>query len=469
MKKQNAYKKDFLPYAFAAFLIGTVGGFSTILGPNFVQELKLDYNQTTWTALAQAMATAAWAPLLGKMGDLIGQKRTLILGIGIFTLGNAMSALAHSLTVMLAARFAVGLGTAAMAPVILAFILTRFPKNQVTRGFSLYMLISSGSVIAGPTLGSLLAQALSWRAVMWLCTGLSFLIFAICLFFRSEDPSATGQIPARFDTTGGILTVLFFSFLLCIPSFGQNFGWHSKPFLGVLLAGFLSLSGLLLAENRAQHPLLPGMFIRQKTFFLSVMALFLTQGLMQANMTNMMIFVNYTHPSNTVISGYAISVMYLGMALGAVFLGPLADRIQPKHVLTGSLLLTGLGCGILLFLTETVSVWILMASLGILGFGLGGNGTVFMKVVLSGIPPEMAGSGTGIYGLFRDLSAPFGVAVLVPLFTNGITRLMETGFRGPEAAVQSMHMLSAVELACIAGGIGAVRCLPKNRLTGEEL
>ena len=77
--------------------------------------------------------------------------------------------------------------------------------------------------------------------------------------------------------------------------------------------------------------------MKRKAFILPVIALFLTQGLMQANMTDMIVFVNYTQPENAVISGYAISIMYLGMSIGSVILGPLADRFEPKFILTGSL------------------------------------------------------------------------------------------------------------------------------------
>ena len=174
-------------------------------------------------------------------------------------------------------------------------------------------------------------------------------------------------------------------------------------------------------------------------------------------------FVNYTQPNNTAISGYAISVMYVGMSLGAVILGPLADKFEPKRVLAGSFLLTGIGCGILLLFTERTSVFLLMASLGVLGFGLGGNGTIFMKVVLSGLTPQQAGAGTGTYGLFRDLAAPFGVAVFVPLFTNRITAKISAGTAEAAAAVSSIHFLAVAQLLCVALGIVAVLLLPKRK------
>ena len=462
-----AYKRGFIPYALAALLIGLVGGFSTVLGPAFVQDIGIAYNNTTWTALAQAMSTAACAPILGKVGDVIGRRKTLLGGIAVFTLGNVLSALANSLVFMLAARFIVGIGTAAMGPVILAYIATEFPQDKIAKGFSLYMLLSSASVIIGPTIGGLIVSVYGWRTMLWVCVAICAGIFTACALISRNQTSARKPLQ-NFDVTGAVLILIFFSLLLCIPSFGQNIGWASTPFVVVLVLAIVSLVGLVVAQRKSPYPILAGSFIKRSAFILSVLALFLTQGLMQANMTNTIVFVNYTQPNNTAISGYAISVMYVGMSLGAVILGPLADRFAPKRILFGSFLLTGIGCGLLLLFTEVTSALVLMASLGILGFGLGGNGTIFMKVVLSGLPQEEAGAGTGTYGLFRDLAAPFGVAVFVPLFTNQITSRIATGAAAPAAAVASIHFLAAAELLCVALGIVAVAFLPKQKAIKES-
>ena len=461
MKHNISYKKGFIPYALAALLIGLVGGFSTVLGPAFVQDLGIAYNNTTWTALAQAISTAACAPILGKVGDMIGRRRTLLLGIAVFTLGNVMSAMASSLLFMMAARFIVGIGTAAMGPVILAYIATEFPQDKIAKGFSLYMLLSSASVIVGPTVGGLLVSGYGWRTMLCVCAAICIGIFAACAL-TSGSQASTGKALQNFDVSGAVLILIFFSLLLCVPSFGQNFGWTSTPFSVVLVLAIVSLVLLVFAERKSIHPILLGSFIKRRAFILSIIALFLTQGLMQANMTNTIVFVNYTQPNNTAISGYSISVMYVGMSLGAVLLGPLADKFNPKRILLASFLLTGIGCAILLLFTEVTSVFVLMASLGVLGFGLGGNGTIFMKVVLSGLPPKEAGSGTGTYGLFRDLAAPFGVAVFVPLFTNQIAARIVAGTAEAMAAVASIHFLAIAEIICVAFGIAAVALLPKQ-------
>ena len=461
---ENIFKKShikgFTPYALAAFLVGLVGGFTSLFSPAFVEELNLPYNNTTWTALAMAMSTAAFAPVLGKLGDLIGRKITLLIGIAIFTFGSVLTAIAQTLFFMLAARFIVGIGTAAIAPVVISYILTEFPQDKIAKGFALYMFISSVSVIFGPTLGGLIIKYYGWRAMIWVCVALSAVVFLFCLAIGDKKASVKKGIK-NFDGVGAVFILIFFSLLLCVPSFGQNFGWQSKLFFMVLVAAMISGIGLYIAEKKARNPIIQWGFIKRKAFVLSVIALFLTQGLMQANMTNIIVFINYTQPENSVISGYAISIMYIGMSLGAVILGPLADRYEPKKVLVGSLILTGIGCAVMLLFSQNTSVLLFAASLGLLGFGLGGNGTIFMKVVLSGVPAKNSGAGTGIYGLFRDLAAPFGVAVFVPMFTNSVANLINAGTAEITAAIDSVKLLSVVELVCIAIGIFTVLFLPQ--------
>ena len=461
---ENIFKKShikgFTPYALAAFLVGLVGGFTSLFSPAFVEEMNLPYNNTTWTALSMAMSAAAFAPVLGKFGDIIGRRITLLIGIAVFLLGNILTAIAHSLLFMLVARFIVGIGSAAIAPVVISYIVTEFPPDKIAKGFALYMFISSISVIFGPTVGGLVIKYYGWRTMIWICAVLSATVFILCLLIRDKKGSVRRKIE-NFDSIGAVFILVFFSLVLCVPSFGQNFGWQSKLFLTVLIAAVISGVGLYLSEKKAANPILKQSFIKRKAFILSVLALFLTQGLMQANMTNVIVFVNYTQPQNSVISGYAISIMYIGMSLGAVILGPLADRYEPKKVLVGSLALTGIGCAVMLLFSADTSVLLLAASLGILGFGLGGNGTIFMKGVLSGVSAKDSGAGTGTYGLFRDLAAPFGVAVFVPLYTNKVASLINVGATEIVAAVDSVRLLAILEIICVAAGIVAVLFLPE--------
>ena len=462
------YLLGFIPYMLAAFMIGIVGGFTAVLGPAFVKDLGLDYNNTTWTALAMSISTAVFAPILGRLGDVIGRRATLLLGILIFILGNILTALSPSLWFMLVARFVVGIGSAAIAPVVISYIVSEFPPDKASGGFSLYMLISSAAVIFGPTLGGLIIQRSGWREMMWVCVIISSVVFIACLLTNKEKNAAKKTL-SGFDTLGSVFVLIFFSLSLCIPSFGQNFGWRSMPFVLVLISAILSLVILALVESKASTPILQGSFMKRRPFVLSVIALFLTQGLMQANMTNIIVFVNYTMPNNAVISGYAISIMYIGMSLGAGLLGPLSDKFEPKRILSISFIVTGVGCALMLAFSPVTSVLLLAASLGILGFGLGANATIFMRVVLSEIPAKKAGAATGTYGLFRDLAAPFGASSFVPLFTNRVTAGIGAGIDEIHAALGAIRMLSLAEIFCVLAGLIAVILLPKIHTEKENI
>ena len=237
MEKPNSkpYLTGFIPYALAAFLIGIIGGFTAVLGPAFVKDIGLDYNNTTWTALAMSISTAAFAPILGRLSDTIGRRVTLLLGILIFILGNVMTALSQSLVFMLAARFVVGIGSAAIAPAVIAYIVGEFPSDKISGGFSLYMLISSAAVIFGPTLGGLVINNWGWRVMMWICVAISATVFFACLLISKEKKRPKKEL-SSFDGLGSVFVLIFFSLTVCIPSFGQNFGWGSAAFVFVLIS-----------------------------------------------------------------------------------------------------------------------------------------------------------------------------------------------------------------------------------------
>ena len=160
--------------------------------------------------------------------------------------------------------------------------------------------------------------------------------------------------------------------------------------------------------------------------------------------------------------------MYVGMSIGSILLGPLADKFEPKRILSVSFVITGLGSALMLLFSSATSILTLAASLGLLGFGLGANATIFMRVVLSGISTKKAGTATGTYGLFRDLAAPFGVAIFVPLFTNRVTANINKGIDEISAAVDSIKLLAISEIACVALGLVAVALLPKIHTRKEN-
>ena len=84
------------------------------------------------------------------------------------------------------AAFLVGIGTAAIAPVVISYIVTEFPPDKIAKGFALYMFISSISVIFGPTIGGLIIKYYGWRTMIWVCAAISAVVFLLCAFIRGK-------------------------------------------------------------------------------------------------------------------------------------------------------------------------------------------------------------------------------------------------------------------------------------------
>lgn len=456
---KSSYLKGFIPFAFAAAVLSLCGGFTAAVPSAVASEWGLGETGATWITLAFALSAAGMAPIMGKLGDLVGRRPAVLLGLGLMALGEFLIGISHSFLFLLVARFILGAGAAVIAPVVIGYILTEFPREKSGQGFAIYMFIASAMVIFGPAAGGLMIDAVGWRPVLYLCVGFCVvgILVSLALIKKSDAPQKS---LAGFDGLGSVFVLLFFSLFLCIPNFGQTSGWLSRVTLVCIGAAVVSLVLLVVVESRAKHPILNKDFMARKQFILPVIALFLTQGLMQSCMTNTILFV-ITTQQNTTLSGIATSLMYVGMSVGAIVIGPMADKKEPRTVAAAALIFVAVGAGLQMLYTETTGLLLFGLSLLLIGLGLGGNATIFMKVALSGLTASQAGVGSGTYNMFRDMSAPFGVAVFVPMFSRGIAEAMAGGADVIKANVEAIRSTALVQVGCVVVGILVCLVIPR--------
>ncbi len=459
------YMKGFVPFAVAAALVSLAGGFTASIPNNIVSAWGLDSSWATWITLAMSMGMAACAPVLGKLGDIFGRRGAALVGIALMAIGELAIGLAPdgAIWMVLVARFVVGVGAAAISPTVIAYITSEFPPAKMANGFAIYMALSSGMVIFGPTVGGLIVEITgNWRIILYICAALAALCFVIALLTMKKDTGAKRGF-AGFDIFGGIFIILGFSLVLCVPTVGQGEGgWLGYASIGVICCTILALIILFIIERKAKNPILNGTFMARKEFILPVVVLFLTQGLMQACMTNTIRFTMMFDPDSTV-GNYATSIMYIGMTIGNIAVAPLANKKEPRYISAFALLFCLIGAAIQLLYNAESGFVLFAASLFFIGLGLGGNGTIFMKVALSGLDPQIAGAGSGTYTVFRDMSAPFGVAVFSSMFVGGYAAAEKAGDAAAlgTAVVNSMHNVAWVQIACVVVGMVVCLMLPK--------
>lgn len=457
---KSTYMKGFIPFAIAAAVLSLCGGFTAAVPSAIATEWGMGGKGATWITLAFALSAAGMAPIMGKLGDLFGRRAAILIGIGLLGIGELLIGLCPTgnLIFVLISRFILGAGAASIAPVVIGYILTDFPNDKKGKGFSIYMLIASAMVIFGPTLGGIIIHTNGWRLVMYICVAFCAIAFLVCM--ASVKKTGGGKSLAGFDGLGAIFVLLTFSLFLCLPSFGQSNGWFSRSAIICMVAAVISLIVLIVVEKRAKNPILNGKFIARRKFILPVIILFLTQGLMQSCMTNIILFVLRTQQTTT-LSGIATSLMFLGMSIGAIVIGPMADKKEPRFIAIGALIFVALGAAVQMIFTETTGIAIFGISLFLIGLGLGGNGAIFLKVALSDVEPTMAGVGSGTYNMFRDMSAPFGVALFVPMFSKGIQSAVAAGTNVVQANVASIHNTAMIQVVCVIIGIVACFLIPK--------
>ncbi len=466
--EDKSYLKGFIPFAVAVAVLSLCGGFTAAVPSKIGSEWQMS-DAVTYISLAYSLGAAALAPIMGKLGDIIGRKTTLLIAMGLYGLGELLIAVcpANSLYVLLLFRFVVGVGAAGVAPAVMSYIMTKFPREKIGQGFSIYMFIACGMVIFGPTLGGIVMSYTSWRTVMWICVVMCAIAeLTIALMVKKEEGAKKSM--AGFDIPGAILVLIFFSMALCVPSFGQNQGWTSTITLGCVVACVISLICLIMVERKAKSPILSGKFMARKQFILPVIVLFLSQGLLQSCMTNIIYFSIYT-TGDTTLSGIATSIMYIGMALGTIVIGPMADKKEPRIVAAVALVFVCIGSAMQFMITVSSGLTIMAITLFLIGLGLGGNGTIFLKVALSGCDAQLSASGSGTYNVFRDMSMPFGVAIFVPMFASACdTATLYNSEATAEAVAAAklscetaLHSTAVVQLACVIVGVVLCLFLPK--------
>ena len=469
----SGYMKGFIPYAIACAVMSLCGGFTAAVPTNIVAEWDMA-TAVTFITLAYSVGAAAMAPVMGKIGDVLGRRTTLLISLGLYTLGQLLIAICPTgvLPLLLLFRFMVGVGAAGIAPCVMAYIMMEFPPEKMGQGFTIYMFIACGMVIFGPVLGGIVMGKTGWRPVMWICVVACVISLALCFIMIKKTESEKKSM-AGFDFVGAIFVLIFFAMVLCVPTFGQNAGWTAPTTLICAAVAVVALIILVAVEKKAASPILNGKFMARKQFILPVIVLFLSQGLLQACMTNIIVYAKYGF-GDTTVAGLATSIMYLGMALGTIILGPQADKKEPRIVASIALIFVLIGAALQLTLGKTLSVPLTCAALFFIGLGLGGNGTIFMKVVLSGCAPELAGAGSGTYNVFKDMSAPFGVALFVPMMTGGlaagIAERMGAGMDQAAATldycVTALHKVAIAQIVCVV--IGIVVCLMLPKVYGDK-
>jgi DHA2 family multidrug resistance protein len=426
-KKKGFEKHEWLiliTLMIASFLGRLDGTIVNLALPKIIQAFKITVSQASWISTAYIIANAIFVPVFGKLGDLIGRKKLYIFGILGFTLSSVLTGLSFNLPSMVIFRVLQAITVSIDYPIALSIIAKTFEdKGRRAMAMGLWSAIFAVAQVFGPLIGGPLIDNFSWRSVFFINLPLG--LFGTFMALRYiQEPVIKVKGLKNFDILGSGLLGLSLGSLVFLLDQGQTWGWFSLKSiicgLIVLIAGFMFIR----TEKHALEPVVDLKFFKNKTFTAAIITSFITFLGMIGGMFLLPLFIqNYLQYSVTK-TGLLFIPMAIGMMLSAQTGARLSAKVQPRFLISGSMLWTAVMMWSFSFIDIRWTGFDVAWRLFFLATGLGLGMAPLTNAATSTVPVQEIGVASSVLALARNIAGAFGIAIFATILSNSITAHM---------------------------------------------
>jgi EmrB/QacA subfamily drug resistance transporter len=368
-----------------------------------------------WVVIAYLVATAAILLTAGRLADMIGRKAVWLAGLLLFTSGSALCGAAPSLGFLIAARAFQGLGGALLMAVSPALLVNAFPPQERGRALGLNAVTVALGVSVGPTLGGLITASLSWRWIFYVNVPIGIIGILATLRVLKER---TRRNPGRFDPLGALLLAVGLAALTAGLSFGQEIGWSSPLFIGLLVIGIIALALLPIVEKRVSNPIIDFSMFRDRVFFSANISLILSFLAMFAVSFMLPFYLEELRGFSTETAGLLLTPFPIVLAVIAPISGSLADRFGSRWLAAGGLAIACLGLFFISQLNEHSSIFDIVWRLVFTGAGQAIFQSPNNSALLGAAPKSQQGSASGFLATGRTMGQSLCVALAGAIFAG---------------------------------------------------
>ncbi|ADV65878.1 MDR family MFS transporter [Deinococcus maricopensis] len=391
---------------FLSSLSGTVVG--TAL-PRIIAELG-GLNLYTWAFTAFTLAQTVSIPIYGKLSDMYGRKPILLIGIVLFSLGSVLCGFSQSMGELIAFRALQGLGGGALMSMAFATIGDIFTPLERGKYQGLTGGVFGVSSVVGPLVGGLLTDHLSWRSVFFV--NIPFAIIAFAFITRYLRTGAPGR-QARVDYLGALLLIATtVPLMIALTWAGTTYAWSSTQVVGLLVGAAVMLALFILRQAKSSSPILElGMF-RNATFTVSNIAGFLSMAGMYGAILYLPLYMQGVKGVSATNSGLALSPLMVGLIATSTAAGLAVSRTgRYKPFILGGLIIMTVALFLGHLITPTTPALLVSGLMVLLGLGLGPTNSLFTLAVQNATPREKLGVATSVNQFFRNMGMTIGAAV----------------------------------------------------------
>ena len=425
-----------------SMLLSSIGtSIANVSLPTLAQAFDASFQQVQWVVIAYLVAITTVIASVGRLGDMTGRRRLLLIGVGLFTVASVLCGVAHTLWLLIAGRAAQGLGAAIMMALTMAFVGETVPKSQVGSAMGLLGTMSAIGTALGPSLGGMLISEFGWQTIFLINLPLGLLIFLLAHRFLPVDLSRQEVDRVGFDHAGTLLLALTLAAYTLAMTIGRgSFGTRNIALLAVALLG----AGLfLLVETRTEAPLIRLTMFRNPLLSASLTMSALVSTVMMATLVVGPFYLSRTLGLNAALIGLVLSVGPLFAALTGVPAGRLADRLGPQRMTVLGLLGIATGAFLLSVIPATLGVYGYTAPLMVITVGYALFQTANNTAVMTNTRPEERGVVSGLLNLSRNLGLITGASAMGTVFAAAASTIDITT-APPDAIATGMRTTFAV-------------------------
>jgi EmrB/QacA subfamily drug resistance transporter len=388
-------------------IVGTLGGVTHL----------------SWVVTAYVLAATVTTPLYGKLGDMYGRKRLLVIAILIFLVGSALSGLAHSIDQLIAFRAIQGLGAGGLMVGAIATLGDLVSPRERGQYMGYMMATMMLAMIAGPLVGGYITDSLSWRWIFYInmpVGGAALLYLAATLHLPRHT------VKRRIDYLGAALLALAATAIVLLTTWGgSQYAWGSPVIVGLALLAVASALAFCLAETRAAEPVLPLHVFRNRNFTLSSAMSFLTGLMLFGALTFLPLYQQTVQHLSATGSGLMLIPMMFGSMVTTILAGQVTTRTGKYKIFP---ILGGLGmtAGLLLLTQLGVTTTLVVSGLyfAVLGIGMGFLMNMTTIIVQNSVDPRDMGVASSSRTFFQQIGGSIGVSIFGVIFARKLTAEM---------------------------------------------
>jgi len=441
--------------------------------PSIRADLAFSETSLVWVINAYLLTYGGFLLLGGRLGDLYGQRRLLLLGVVAFTLASLACGLARSQATLICARAVQGLGGAVVSSSALSIIMNLFPEpNERTRAMGIYGFVCSSGGVIGVLLGGVLTSAFSWHWIFLVNLPIGALVYGFCMILIS--PSAPAERTGRLDIAGAVTVTT--SLMLAVYAIvnGNQVGWLSGQSVGLIGAAAVLLGLFLLIESRVRAPLMPLRLFRSRSISTANIIAVLWAAAVFAWFFLCALYLQRIlgyDPIWVSLAFLPANILSAVMSLG--FSAKLVMRFGIRIPLTLGLLLPAMGLALFALAPVNGSfVWNVMPGMILVGLGAGVAFNPLLLAAMKDVTPSESGLASGVVNTAFMMGGALGLAILASAAAARTGSLIAQGADQVAALNGGFHVafgvgaLSAVIAAVLGVTLPEVK---EARGTGAQL